>query len=120
VEAIEAVGGTGRFKLVHDTFHHALAHGGPLFADHTGIIHISGVVDPAVTLAQMRDAHRILVNGADRLGNIDQITQLQALGYTGPISFEAFAPEVHAATTLDADLAASIHLIREGLARKAA
>jgi 2-keto-myo-inositol isomerase len=30
VEGIEAVGATGRFKLVHDTFHHTLAHGGPI------------------------------------------------------------------------------------------
>ena len=119
VEAIEAVGGKGRFKLVHDTFHHTLAHGGAYFPEHTGIIHISGVVDPAVTLAQMTDAHRILVNGADRLGNIDQIKALQALGFNGPVSFEAFAPEVHAATTLDADLVASIQFIREGVARKA-
>jgi 2-keto-myo-inositol isomerase len=29
VEAIEALGATGRFRLVHDTFHHHLAHGGP-------------------------------------------------------------------------------------------
>ena len=38
VEGIEAVSGKGRFKLVHDTFHHTLAHGGPLFPEHTGIV----------------------------------------------------------------------------------
>ena len=105
---------------MHDTFHHTLAHGGPYFPDHTGIIHISGVVDPAVSLAQMTDAHRILVDAADRLGNVDQIAALQALGYDGPVSFEAFAPEVHASTQPGADLAASIQFIREGLVRKAA
>jgi 2-keto-myo-inositol isomerase len=120
VAAIEEVGGKGRFKLVHDTFHHTLAHGGDYFPEHTGIIHISGVVDPAVTLAQMTDAHRILVDAADRLGNVDQIAALQALGYDGPVSFEAFAPEVHASTQPGADLAASIQFIREGLVRKAA
>jgi 2-keto-myo-inositol isomerase len=31
VEGIEAIGGKGRFKLVHDTFHHTLAHGGRCF-----------------------------------------------------------------------------------------
>lgn len=120
VEAIEAIGGTGRFKLVHDTFHHTLAHGGAFFPAHTGIIHVSGVVDPTVTLAQMTDAHRILVDARDRLGNIDQIATLAAMGYAGPISFEAFAPAVHASTTPAADLAASIEFIREGMARKAA
>lgn len=120
VDSIEAIGGKGRFKLVHDTFHHALAHGGAYFPEHTGIIHISGVVDQTVTLAQMTDAHRILVDSADRLGNTGQIGALQALGYAGPVSFEAFAPQVHASTALQADLAASIQFIRDGVARKAA
>jgi 2-keto-myo-inositol isomerase len=120
VEAIEAIGGKDRFKLVHDTFHHTLAKDGAYFPDHTGIIHISGVVDQSVTTGQMTDAHRILVDAADRLGNLDQIAALQALGYSGAVSFEAFAPEVHASTNPKADLAASIQFIREGMARKAA
>ena len=120
VEVIEALGATGRFKLVHDTFHHALAHGGPFFPQHTGIIHVSGVVDPMVSLSQMTDAHRILVDAGDRLGNVDQIAELAALGSTAPVSFEAFAPQVQASATPEADLAASIKFIREGLARKAA
>jgi 2-keto-myo-inositol isomerase len=120
VEGIEGVGGKGRFKLVHDTFHHTLAHGGDFFPDHTGIIHISGVVDQTVTLGQMTDAHRVLVDGADRLGNIEQIAALQALGWAGPVSFEAFAPQVHASPDPAAELRASIALIRAGLARKAA
>ena len=120
VEAIEATGGTGRFKLVHDTFHHTLAHGGPLFPDHTGIVHISGVTDQFVTVGQMTDAHRVLVDRADRLGNVDQLAALAALGWTGPVSFEAFSPLVHASADPESDLSASIAFIREGLARKAA
>ena len=120
VEAIEAIGGRGRFKLVHDTFHHTLAQGEALFADHTGIVHISGVTDQAVTVSQMQDQHRVLVDRADRLGNIDQLAALAALGWTGPVSFEAFSPRVHASITPSADLSASIAFIRDGLARKAA
>lgn len=120
VEAIEATGGKGRFKLVHDTFHHTLAHGGAYFPDHTGIIHISGVVDQTVTLGQMTDAHRTLVDAADRLGNVDQIVALQALGFAGPVSFEAFAPQVHDLANPQAALATSIQFIRDGMARKAA
>lgn len=108
VEAIDAVGGIGRFKLVHDTFHHTLAHGGPIFPDHTGIVHVSGVVDQTVSIADMRDPHRVLVTPGDRLGNIDQIVALRAAGWDGPISYEAFAPETHAladpATTLRASM----------------
>ncbi|QYK42153.1 MAG: TIM barrel protein [Paracoccaceae bacterium] len=120
VDAIEALGVRGRFRLVHDTFHHTLAGDGAFFPEHTGIVHVSGVTDPAVAVGSMRDPHRVLVDAADRLGNIDQIAALQALGWTGPISFEAFSPEVHAATDPKRDLAASIQFIRDGLARKAA
>jgi 2-keto-myo-inositol isomerase len=113
VEGIEAAGGTGRFKLVHDTFHHTLAHGGPMFPEHTGIVHVSGVVDQAVSLSQMRDAHRVLVTKGDRLGNIEQIKALQTAGYTGPVSYEAFAPEIHALANAEAALQDSMALIRQ-------
>jgi 2-keto-myo-inositol isomerase len=114
VEAIEAVGGTGRFKLVHDTFHHTLAHGGTVFPEHTGIVHISGVTDQSVSLAEMRDPHRVLVTTGDRLGNAAQIAELRAAGYSGPVSYEAFAPSVHAMTDPVAALKASMdHLVRE-------
>jgi 2-keto-myo-inositol isomerase len=98
VEGIEAVAGTGRFRLVHDTFHHTLAHGGPLFPEHTGIVHVSGVVDQTVGIADMRDPHRVLVTRGDRLGNVEQIAALQAAGWSGPVSFEAFSPDVHGLT----------------------
>jgi 2-keto-myo-inositol isomerase len=120
VSAIEAVGGTGRFKLVHDTFHHTLAHGGPIFQEHTGIVHVSGVVDQEVSLSQMRDSHRVLVTPGDRLGNIEQIAALQAAGWTGPVSYEAFSPEVHTYADPEAHLARSFATIRDGLAARAA
>lgn len=115
VEGIEAVGGKGRFKLVHDTFHHTLAHGGPLFPDHTGIVHISGVVDPSVEVEAMQDAHRVLVDANDRLGNVAQLRDLKAAGWTGAVSYEAFARETHELADPKAALAASMDFIRAGL-----
>ncbi len=120
VEAIEALGAKGRFRLVHDTFHHFLAGGGPIIADHTGLVHISGVIEPAIAAHQMTDAHRLLVDGRDRLGNLDQIAALRAAGYGGPLSFEAFAPETHAAPDPVAARAASMQAIQSALARAAA
>lgn len=111
VEAIEALGATGRFKLVHDTFHHTLAGGGDYFPAHTGIIHISGVIDPALSVEEMGDQHRILVDDKDRLGNVEQIRALRAAGFTGPISMESFAPEVHAYRNPKAELARSFEFI---------
>lgn len=120
VEGIEAVGGKGRFKLVHDTFHHTLAHGGPLFPEHTGIVHVSGVTDQEVGLADMRDPHRVLVTPTDRLGNVEQIAALQAAGWSGPVSHEAFSPEVHACADPAGALSKSFDVIRSGLAARAA
>lgn len=120
IELIESVGGAGRFKLVHDTFHHYLAGGGPLFPEHTGIVHISGVVDRELGLEAIRDEHRILVDAHDRLGNVTQIAELLERGYRGPISFEAFSPKVHAFANPEAELRHSIEYLETELGAKRA
>jgi 2-keto-myo-inositol isomerase len=115
VKAIVDVGGVGRFKLVHDTFHHHLAGGGPLFAEHTGIVHISGVVDPALAPEQMQDGHRILVDGRDRLGNAAQMHDLLKAGYRGAFSYEPFSPEVHGLENAASALRDSMAFLREAV-----
>jgi 2-keto-myo-inositol isomerase len=95
-EAIEAMDGRGRFELVHDTFHHALAREPELYPALTGLTHVSGVTDRTTPLADLRDSHRGLVDAADRLDTAGQISALVAGGYAGPVSFEPFAAEVHA------------------------
>lgn len=111
ISAIEEAGGKGTYKLVHDTFHHHLAGETAFFPDWTGLVHISGVADPALTPATMEDDHRILVDAADRLGNLSQIRQLLALGYKGPFSFEPFSPAVQALAEPEAALKSSIAYI---------
>ncbi|MFB9914477.1 TIM barrel protein [Rhizobium paknamense] len=96
VKAIDEAGGQSVYKLVHDTFHHHLAGETEFFPEKTGLVHISGVVDPAVRVDAMLDSHRVLVDKADRLENIAQIKALLAAGFEGPYSFEPFAEEVHA------------------------
>lgn len=115
VDAIKAVGGAGRFKLVHDTFHHHLAGGGPMFPEHTGIVHISGVVDPSLRPEDMQDGHRILVDASDRLGNVEQIRALLAAGYTGAFSYEPFSPVVHAFADTKGEHEKSMNFIRSEL-----
>lgn len=117
-EAVEAISDIeGPFKLVHDTFHHHLAHHSPAdpFADEsgifpalTGLVHISGVSDPDVAVGEMRDPHRILVDARDRLQNAGQISALLKGGYQGYFSFEPFAPSVHALADPAAALRASM------------
>ncbi|MBV1725706.1 MAG: TIM barrel protein [Hoeflea sp.] len=115
VEAIEAVGGATRYRLVHDTFHHHLAGSGPIFPNHTGIVHISGVVDPSLAPEAMQDGHRILVDENDRLRNIEQIRALSAAGYTGAFSYEPFSRAVHTHDDIAWALQESMSFIRSRL-----
>jgi len=119
VEAIDAVAGTHCFKLVHDTFHHFVAGGGPLFPVHTGIVHISGVSDLAVAANEMTDEHRGLVSSDDRLGNIEQLKMLIEAGYEGPVSMEAFSPDVHAANDSGKKLSDTFKYITSAVKRSA-
>ncbi|TCL68424.1 TIM barrel protein [Rhizobium sp. BK251] len=114
-DAIEQLGAQSTFKLVHDTFHHHLAGEAPIFPELTGLVHISGVNDPRVTVSDMRDPHRVLVDENDRLDNAGQMEALVKAGYSGPFSFEPFAPEVHALEKPAAALKGSMELMRSRL-----
>lgn len=120
VDVIDAIDGTAHFKLVHDTFHHTLAGGGPIFPEYTGIVHISGVVDQSLTVDQMEDEHRVLVDQDDRLGNIDQIQVLIDAGYDGPISYECFSPQIHALADPYTEIMRSFDFMTSKLRQKAA
>ncbi|MEA3537047.1 TIM barrel protein [Rhizobium sp. CC-YZS058] len=95
LRAIDEADGEGVYKLVHDTFHHHLAGETEFFPERTGLVHISGVVEPQVAVDDMLDAHRVLVDARDRLENVEQIRVLVEAGFLGPFSFEPFAEEIH-------------------------
>jgi 2-keto-myo-inositol isomerase len=118
VRAIREIGGQDTFKLVHDTFHHHLAGEDLFFPELTGLIHISGVEDTAITPAQMRDSHRVLVGQADRLGNAPQLNTLLNAGYKGYVSFEPFAEEIASASAADIEqqLARSMAYLTQAVA----
>jgi 2-keto-myo-inositol isomerase len=113
VEAIRDLNADARFKLVHDTFHHHLAGEGRLHPEMTGLVHISGVEDASLPTSDMRDSHRLLVGPTDLIGNVTQITQLQAFGYRGYYSFEPFAAEVHSLASPATEIGSSIAFVRE-------
>ena len=76
--------------------------------------------DATVDLANAKDADRVLVDGNDRLGNVEQITELLRGGYIGPLSFEAFSPDVHALIDPKEALSRSIHFIENEILAHAA
>lgn len=108
IAAIDAVGGAKRFKLTHDTFHHYVAGETEVFADRTGLIHVSGVTDRKYTAATMRDPQRVLVDAGDRIDNKGQLKRLFAGGYKGYVSFEPFSKTVHDSKQIARDLARSM------------
>lgn len=115
VNVIEELGFEDDFKIIHDTFHHALAGEHQVFASHTGLVHISGVEDQNIEFANMQDDDRVLVGPKDRLGNIEQLLELRAAGYKGPVSFEPFSPMVQNASDPKAELERSMKFIEEQL-----
>ncbi len=94
IGAIARANAGASIRIVHDTFHHALAGETEFYAKQTGIVHISGVSAADLQIGQMEDERRVLVDGQDRLDNLGQIQALRDAGYTGVFSFECFAPEV--------------------------
>lgn len=119
VEAIESLGAKGRFRLIHDTFHHFLSGDREFFPEHTGLVHVSGVEDVSLSVSEMRDEHRVLVGAGDRLENIAQIDCLHQGGYDGPISVEAFSPKVHAMPDPASALKSSLEFINSQITRGA-
>lgn len=115
IAAIEEAGGWDVYRLLHDTFHHHLAGETEIYPRRTALVHISGVVNPALAVDDMLDAHRVLVDANDRLGNIAQIKALRAAGYDGPFSMEPFAADVQALADPRAALRASLDHIRASL-----
>lgn len=120
VSAINAVDGKSCFRIVHDTFHHHLAGESEFYPEHTGIVHISGVNDSALPVEHMQDADRVLVDNNDQLNNTSQISTLISAGYAGPLSFEAFSPEIHALSDPLTPLRGSIDFIASSLPAVAA
>lgn len=108
IAAIDDVGGAKRFKVTHDTFHHFVAGETDIFADRTGLIHVSGVVDPKHTAATMRDPQRVLVDGHDMIDNKGQVKKLMAAGYAGYVSFEPFSSVVHKSKQIAREVARSM------------
>ena len=120
VAVLNEMGSQNCFGLVHDTFHHALANETEIFAGATRIVHISGVQNPNIPIPLLKDEHRGLVDAKDRLGNLAQISELLANGFSGPFSFEAFSKDIHELDDPTHKLLASAAFINSHVAKMVA
>ncbi|EPO1787513.1 TIM barrel protein [Cronobacter turicensis] len=83
------------FKLLIDTFHHALYPQAAQALSQVdvsmmGLVHLSGVSDPR-PLETLTDDQRLMLMPGDRLKTVEQIKALEARGYKGVYSFEPFS-----------------------------
>lgn len=120
IAAIAESGGFERFLVLHDTFHHHLAHETQFYPRRTGLVHVSGISDPALAVGQMLDEHRGLVDADDRLENTAQLRALILDGYDGPVSFEPFAAGVHRLADIETALRSCMAYLRAAVAEGAA
>ena len=81
---------SNKLKIVHDTFHHALAGENEFFPSLTGLVHFSGV-SKIYKNAELNDDHRSIVDEGDILDNLFQIKRLSKSDYKGYFSFEPFS-----------------------------
>ncbi len=81
---------SNKLKIVHDTFHHALAGENEYFPSLTGLVHISGVSNTYKNI-KLLDDHRSIIDDRDMLENVDQIKKLINSNYQGYFSFEPFS-----------------------------
>lgn len=115
LQAIDEIGESERFSLVHDTFHHKGAGEDEFFPERTGLVHISGLEDD-ITFEDMLDGDRVLVGEKDRLSNVEQLRTLLDAGFDGPVSFEPFSEKVWNLQDIEGAVQDSIQYVNKALA----
>lgn len=114
LRAIVAARAEEFFSLIHDTFHHHIASEKDIFPAQTAMVHVSGVARP-LSAAAMTDADRGLVGTDDQLGTLQQLRELKRAGFNGPISVEAFSPDVQQLEAPAEHFSRCLQRIREAL-----
>ncbi|TPE51746.1 TIM barrel protein [Amaricoccus solimangrovi] len=113
VEAMQAVGAAGVFRLCYDTFQ-SFRRGDPtLFPEHVGLVHVSGITRTDLAPAELTEPDRGLVGPEDRVENLARLSGLP--DYSGFVSLEPFDPSVQRDPDLAGKLAASLARLRGAL-----
>ena len=111
VAAIDEIGGWNAYRLCFDTFQFFRCGDTALFAEHIGLVHISGIARHDLPADELSEPDRGLVFADDRVGNVAQLKSLFASGYSGFVSMEPFSPQVQQDPQLPTKLAASLQYL---------
>lgn len=115
VAAIDAVDGWDAFALCHDTFQFYRCGDDRLYAEHVGLVHISGIARTDLPPGALSEPDRGFVFETDRADNIGQLRQLRAAGYAGAVSFEPFDPATQQDPEIARRLTESLDFVRATL-----
>lgn len=115
VAAIDEIGGWDAYRLCYDTFQFFRAHDDRLFPDRIGLVHVSGITRGDLVPGDLTEPDRGLVDRADRVGNLARVRAMQAAGYRGFVSMEAFNPAVQTDPGLASKLKASLARVAKAL-----
>jgi 2-keto-myo-inositol isomerase len=116
VAAVSDIDGWDDFRLCYDTFQFYRCGDTQLFPDRIGLAHMSGITRTDLAPGDLTEPDRELIFVGDRVGNIAQLSALQAAGYDGFVSMEPFSPDVQADPQLAAHLRASLDYVATLLA----
>ena len=113
VESLDKISSNSNLKILHDTFHHHLAGEDLIYPDLTGLVHISGVKETSVSIDDLTDAQRVLIDKDDVVQNVEQIIKLKEGGYNGVFSFEPFSEKIHKIPDPTNEITKSINYLKE-------
>lgn len=116
VASIDDVDGWDAFALCHDTFQFYRCGDDRMFAEHIGLVHVSGIARTDLPPAELSEPDRGFVFATDRADNIAQLRQLRSAGYAGIVSFEPFDPATQEDPEIARRLAESLDFVRSALA----
>jgi 2-keto-myo-inositol isomerase len=115
VAAVSDIDGWGAYRICHDAFQFYRCGDTQMFPKHIGLVHISGVDRADLRPDELTEPDRGLVSEGDRVGNLRQLREIIAGGYSGTVSIEPFKATVQKDPELKSKLASCVAYVRNEL-----
>jgi 2-keto-myo-inositol isomerase len=111
VDAVSDIDGWDAYELCFDTFQFFRCGDTALHPDRIGLVHMSGISRQDLAPGDLTEPDRGLIFVDDRVGNVSQLRNLVASGYSGFVSMEPFSPTVQSDPELVSHLRASFEYV---------